>query len=310
MQTIVALCMNPAIDLSAMVDGVVPEHKLRCKPPHYEPGGGGINVGRAIHNLGGEAVVYYPAGGATGLALQELLDHEGLNHHAIPIKGWTRLNGAILDELKGQQYRFIAPGPELCEAEWQACLDELAALRPRPGYLVASGSLPPGVPEDFYARLARRARDAGSRFVVDTSGAALALAVSIGVYLLKPSLRELSQLAGREIRGESEQREVVQQLVRSGMSEVVLLSLGAEGALIVWAEGSARLRPPPVLVQSAVGAGDSLVAGLLLGLVRGLSLTDAFRFGVAAATATVMNPGTQLCRREDTERLYERLVVE
>jgi len=308
MQTIVTLTMNPAIDLSSAVDRVVPGHKLRCKPPRYEPGGGGINVGRAIRKLGGEAVVYYPAGGATGQALQELLDQEGLDHHAIPIKGWTRINGAVVDESTGQQYRFIAPGPELSEAEWQGCLNELAALRPTPGYLVASGSLPPGVPEDFYARLARLAGDAGSRFAVDTSGAALARAVSTGVYLLKPSLRELSQLAGREIRGESQQREVAEHLVRSGKSEVVLLSLGAEGALMVWAEGSARLRPPPVPVQSTVGAGDSMVAGFLLGLVRGQSLTDAFRLGVAAATATVMNPGTQLCRREDTERLYEQLV--
>lgn len=309
-QTIATLTMNPAIDLSSTVDRVVPGHKLRCTAPRYEPGGGGINIGRAIRNLGGEAAVYYPAGGATGQALRDLLDQEGLDHHPIPIKGWTRMNGAVLDESTQQQYRFIAPGPELSGAEWQRCLDEVAALRPRPSYLAASGSLPPGVPEDFYARLAGLARDAGSRFVVDTSGAALALAVSKGVYLLKPSLRELSQLAGQDIRGESQQRDVARQLVRSGQSEVVLLSLGAEGALMVWAEGSARLRPPPVPVQSSVGAGDSLVAGFLLGLVRGQSLTDAFRFGVAAATASVMNPGTQLCRREDAERLCEQLVIE
>ena len=310
MQTIVTLTMNPAIDLSASVDRVVTDHKLRCKPPRYEPGGGGINIGRAIHKLGGEAVAYYPAGGATGQALRELLDREGVNHHAIAIKGWTRMNGAILDESTRQEYRFVAPGPELSEAEWQGCLNALAAVRPRPTYLAASGSLAPGVPEDFYARLAVLARDAGTRFVVDASGAALALAVSSGVYMLKPSLRELSELAGRDIRGESQQREVAQQIVRSGKSEVVLLSLGAEGALMVWAEGSARLRPPPVQVQSTVGAGDSLVAGFLLSLTRGRSLRDAFRFGVAAGTATVMRPGTQLCPPEDTERLYEQLTIE
>lgn len=309
MQTIVTLTMNPAIDLSASVGRVVADHKLRCKPPRYEPGGGGINIGRAIHNLGGKAAVYYPAGGATGEALRELLDREEVDHHAIPIKGWTRINGGIMDESTRHEYRFIAPGPELCDAEWQRCLNEVAAIRPRPTYLAVSGSLPPGVPDDFYARLAHLAMDAGTRFVVDASGAALARAVAAGVYLLKPSLAELSQLVGREIRGELQQCEIAQQLVRSGRSEVVLLSLGAEGALMVCAESSTRLRAPSVPKESTVGAGDSLVAGFLLGLVRGQSLKDAFRFGVAAATATVMRPGTQLCRREDAERLYEQLTI-
>jgi 6-phosphofructokinase 2 len=310
MPAIVTLTMNPAIDLSSTVDRVVPGHKLRCTPPRWDPGGGGINIGRAIHKLGGEAVVYYPAGGATGQALRELLDREGLDHHAIPIGGWTRINGAVLDESTRQQYRFIAPGPELSDGEWQRCLDEVAGIRPAPGYVAASGSLPPGVPDDFYARLARGARAAGSRVVLDTSGAALALALAGGVYLVKPSLRELSQLAGRELRAEPEQCEFARHLVQSGQSEVVVLSLGADGALMVWAEGSARLRPPPVVVQSTVGAGDSMLAGILLALVRRESLTAAFRFGVAAATASVMNPGTGLCDREQTERLYGRLVLE
>jgi 6-phosphofructokinase 2 len=166
------------------------------------------------------------------------------------------------------------------------------------------------VPDEFYARLAARARATGSRFVLDTSGAALALALDAGVYLVKPSLRELSQIARREIRGEADQVEVARHLVQKGKSEVVVLSLGADGALMVWAEGSARLRPPPVPVQSTVGAGDSMLAGFLLALTRGEPLTDAFRFGVAAATASVMNPGTELCDRAQTEELYAKLVLE
>jgi 6-phosphofructokinase 2 len=310
MRTIVTLTMNPAIDLSSSVERVVPDHKLRCKAPRYEPGGGGINVGRAIHNLGGEAVVYYPAGGPTGQILQDLLDRDGVTQRTIPIKDWTRMNGAIWSEATREHYRFIMPGPELCPAEWQACLDTLAAHRPVPAYVVASGSLPPGVPEDFYVRLGRLAREQGIRFVLDSSGAALALAMASGVYCVKPSLRELGQLSGREIRGESDQYETARQLVQSGKTEVVLLSLGADGALVVWAQGGARLRAPAVEVRSAVGAGDSMLAGLLLGLARGQSLTSAFRLAVAAATAAVMNPGTQLCRREDTERLVEQLTVE
>jgi 6-phosphofructokinase 2 len=307
---IVTLTLNPAIDLSSTVDRLVPGHKLRCAPPRGAPRGGGIHIGRAIHKLGGAAVVYYPAGGPTGQALRRLLDREGLVHHAIPIHGWTRINGAVTEESTHEQYRFVAPGPELSGVEWQRCLDEVAGIRPAPRYVAASGSLPPGVPDDFYARLGERVRAAGGRFVLDTSGAALVPAVAGGVYLVKPSLRELSQLAGREIRGASEQCDVARHLVESGKSEVVLLSLGADGALMGWAGGSARLRPPTVPVRSTVGAGDSMLGGFLLALVRGESLTDAFRFAVAAATASVMNPGTELCDREQTEQLYGKLAVE
>jgi 6-phosphofructokinase 2 len=242
--------------------------------------------------------------------LQELLDQEGLNHHPIAVENLTRQNLTVLEESTDQQFRFGMPGPVLRDVEWQRCLDEMSNIDPKPHYTVASGSLPPGVPEDFYARVARLARDLGSRTIVDTSEEALCLAAREGVYLLKPNMRELRQLAGCEIKDESEQGAVVEEIVESGQAEVVVVSLGSAGALLVSAEGAERLRAPTVPIKSKIGAGDSMVAGIVLGLARGQALPDAVRFGMAAGAAAVMTPGTELCRREDTERLYEWMISE
>jgi 6-phosphofructokinase 2 len=298
--------VNPSIDKSSYVNQVIPGRKLRCQPPRHEPGGGGINVSRAIHRLGGQSVALYTAGGATGQMLQDLLGDEGvINHRPIPIENLTRQNLTVLEEASGQQYRFGMPGPALKDAEWQRCLDEVAMLNPKTGYIVASGSLPSGVPDDFYARVASLAREMGSRTIVDTSGEPLRLAAREGVYLLKPNLRELSQLAGRDLDDEAQQEAAAWDLVDTGQSELVVVSLGAAGALLVSSAGHKRLRSPTVPIRSRVGAGDSMVAGLVLALARGASLYDAARFGVAAGAAAVMTPGTELCRREDVEQLYE-----
>lgn len=307
-KAIATLTMNPAIDMSASVAHVAPEIKLRCNPPRRDPGGGGINVARAIRRLGGDAVAIYPSGGLTGQLLQDLLDREALRHQPIPIREITRENVTILDETTGQQYRFGMPGPQLDDAEWQRCLDGVAGLSPTPDYLVASGSLPAGAPAEFFAHVAALARTLGARLVLDTSGEALKQAVENGgVYLLKPNMRELSQLAGRRIEDEAHQEEVALQLVRSGKAEVVVVSLGAAGALYATREGSERLRAPTVPIQSKIGAGDSMVGGMVLSLARGDALRDAVRFGVAAGAAAVMTPGTDLCHREDVERLYRQM---
>jgi len=303
----VTLSVNPALDKSANVDHVIAEHKLRCTAPRSEPGGGGINVARAIKQLGGEALALYTAGGPNGETLHALLDEADVTHRTLPIQGWTRESFTVYETATTLQYRFNLPGPTLQEAEWRRCLDIIAALDPQPNYFVASGSLPPGVPADFYAQVARVGRQLGARVIVDTSQAALRQAVQAGVFLIKPNLRELSHLAGRELQDEADQEAVAEEIVKNGGCEVLVVSLGAAGVLLVTQHGSSRLRAPTVPIRSKVGAGDSTVAGIVLGLARGLSLTDAVRFGVAAGAAAVMTPGSELCRRDDTERLYERM---
>ncbi|WP_371830663.1 1-phosphofructokinase family hexose kinase [Candidatus Entotheonella palauensis] len=224
------------------------------------------------------------------------------------IADWTRESFVVLEKTTKQQFRFGMPGPTLSETEWRHCLDVLAALNPSPDYIVASGSLPLGVPADFYARVARLGRKCGARVIVDTPGEALRAAVHEGVYLVKPNLRELSDLADHDLKEEAQQEAAVMDLVHRENCQAVVLSLGAAGVLLGSASGCERFRAPTVPIVSKVGAGDSTVAGLVLSLARGRSLHEAVQFGIAAGAAAVMTPGTELCRREDTERLYERLI--
>lgn len=304
---IVTLTMNPAIDVSVSVDRVIADAKLRCGVPRHEPGGGGVNVSRAIQRLGGKSLAIYPAGGATGEFYEKLLSDEGLSQHRITVSGWTRENLMVTEESTGRQYRFIMPGPELSERQWQKCLDELSGLNPRPKYIVASGSLPQGAPEGFYAQVVRLGKKLGSRVVVDTKGDALIRAAEEGVYLLKPNLGEFTQLTGRAIDDEAEMRKAAAELVRQGMCQALALSLGRAGAWLFTREESTYIPTPTVTIRSTVGSGDSMVGGIVLSLVRGKSLEEAVRFGVAAGAAAVMTPGTELCRREDAERLYEQI---
>ena len=301
---IVTLTMNPALDIATATDIVVPTHKLRCEAPRYDPGGGGINVARAVHALGGDALAIFPAGGAAGETITRLLRAEGVPHDAVPIAGFTRESLAVEERRSGRQFRFILPGPELGPADRQRCLERLAAAAPQAAYIVASGSLPLGVPADFYAQVGALARRCGARFALDTSGAALK-ASGHGIHLLKPSLRELEELAGREMVGERDEEAAARALVAEGRCEILVVSLGPRGALFATARGSERVPALPVAPKSTVGAGDSMLAGVVLGLSRGLELREAVRFGVAAGTAALLGSGTQLCRRDETERLYE-----
>ena len=305
--SIVTLTVNPCIDESAVVDQVVADRKLRCGPPRYEPGGGGINVARAIRRLGGDALAIYPAGGPAGGLLASLLAREGVAHRPIPIAGWTRENLNVSEQSTGRQFRFVLPGPPLAVREWEALLEEVEGLRPFPDYVVASGSLPPEVPSDFLARVGRMSRERGARFVLDASGEAAKAALEEGVFLVKPSLREFQHLTGLADAEETHLVAESKRWIASGRCEAVVLSLGAAGVLWVTAGSSERLLSPTVPVRSTVGAGDSLLAGIVLRLAQGHPMGDAVRFGIAAGAATVMNPGTELCHRVDAERLYEQM---
>ena len=308
MKTIVTMTLNPAIDKSSSVAHVVPERKLYCKPPLFEPGGGGVNVSRAIKKLGGKSLLLYPAGGLTGKRLQQLLDEEGLDHRPLPIVGMIRESLVILEESTGQQYRFGMPGPKLKKIEWESFLQKLAVIAPPPDYVVASGSLPPGVPPDFYAQVARVGKKKGTKTIVDVSGKALKEALEEGVFLIKPNVREFRELVGEEIKEESQIKAEAQKMVKNGRCEVLVISLGAAGALAVSEDFAEHILPPTVPIVSKVGAGDSMVAGIALSLARGNPLRESVLFGVAAGTAAVMTPGTELCRREDAERLYESMI--
>ncbi|HUE95769.1 MAG TPA: 1-phosphofructokinase family hexose kinase [Longimicrobiaceae bacterium] len=307
MKRIVTVTMNPAVDASSSTDRVAADEKLRCEPLEREPGGGGINVARAIGKLGGDALALYPAGGTMGELLGELLEPEPLRHQRLDIAGSTRENVTIRESGSDRQYRFVMPGPELEQAEWQAVLESIAGLDPAPDFVVGSGSLPEGVPDDFFARLAETSQSRGARFVLDTSGDALREGLSEAVFLVKPNLRELGQVAGRDVAEDPDQERATREIIDQGRAELVVVSLGGAGVLLVTGSHVERIPAPTVPIRSKVGAGDSTVAGIVLGLARGMEIEDAVRLGVAAGAAAVMTPGSELCRREDTERFYDRI---
>ncbi len=306
MTDIVTLTLNPTVDRSARIDRVVAEHKLRCQDERFDPGGGGVNVAVAITQLGGDALAIFTAGGVIGGMLERLLSDQGVQNRAIPISSNTRENVIITETESDQQYRFGFPGPELTDAEQQACFEAVTQLDPAPTHLVLSGSLPPGVPDEFVGRIIQAMPDS-TRVTLDVSGKALKRGVEQSVFLLKPNQRELGQLVDREIESDQDARDAAHRLIDRGKVHAMMVSLGRGGVMLVTREGEHRINAPTVKIRSKIGAGDSTVAGTVLALQRGESLPDAARFGVACGSAAVMTEGTQLCRRDDAERLYQEL---
>ncbi len=310
MAEIVTLTPNPAIDLSTSVDRIVPVRKLRCAPARRDPGGGGVNVARVINRFGGNVEAVLPVGGFTGQLLRRLIADEGIPNRVIVAEAETREDFSVSELSAAHQYRFVLPGLPLREAEWRGCLDALAASTPRPNFVVGSGSLPPGVPDDFYAQAAAITRKFGAKFVVDASGTPLAAAIEHGVYMIKPNLRELRDLIGLELLKQNDWIIAAREYITAGKVEVVALSLGHLGALLVTRDRAWRARALSIKPVSAVGAGDSFLGAMIFSLAKGNSLADAFRLGMAAGSSALINEGTELCRPEDAYRLYAAVTIE
>ncbi|MDX5370965.1 MAG: hexose kinase [Pseudomonadaceae bacterium] len=301
---IVTLTLSPALDVATAVPRLWPNDKLRCSPPIHAPGGGGVNVARAIRRLGGEALALLPLGGSTGQHVQALLDDEGVPNRVLTIAQWTRECINVTNQADGQQYRLVMPGARLAATEQEALLAALEAL-PAPDFLVVSGSLPEGLAPDLLPRLLRGAARRGTRCVVDSSGPALRQALEVGgLLLIKPNLEELRALAGEDIAGPERLQHIARELALGRRCAAVLVSLGAQGAQLVTETLSLHIPALPVPRRSTVGAGDSLVAGVTLKLAAGADWLEAARYGVAAGSAAIMAEGSELCRLEDTERLY------
>lgn len=301
--TIVTLTMNPALDITTGADIVRQTEKIRCSAARYDPGGGGINVARVAHALGASVSAIFPAGGPTGETVRDLVAAEGVTHRQVGIASSTRESFTVNEGSTGGQYRFVLPGPHVSFAEQALCLDELRRAAAGAEFVVASGSLPPGVPADFYQRVAGVCRDAGALLILDTSGGGLTH-VKSDVFLLKPSVRELRECVGRELATETEQAAAAHELINRGIAQAVVVSLGSDGALVAVAGRTQRFSAIPVRGGSGVGAGDAMVAAITVGLSRAWPLSDAVRYGIAAGAAMLLTPGTAVCRRADVERFY------
>jgi 6-phosphofructokinase 2 len=310
MAHVVTLTLNPALDLSTAVDAVVPFRKLRCEALRRDPGGGGINVARVVRRLEGDAVAVYPAGGPAGEFLERLVTAEGVTSRTIAIAGDTREDFTAFETNSGKQYRFVAPGPTLSDAEWRAAVDAFAALTEKGGYCVVSGSLPPGVPESVFSDIARKTAARAASLVLDTTAEGLRAALAHDVALIKPNQQEFAELSGVDDRSTDALLAAARRLIAQGRVGAIALSLAEDGALLVTNDGAWAAQAPRVAAKSTVGAGDSFLGGMVHARLHGKSWPDALRRAVAAGSAALLSPGTDLARPDAIALLEPDVVIE
>lgn len=304
---IITCTLNPALDVSTATAEMKSDDKLRCAEPSFEPGGGGVNVSRALKRLETDALAIYTRGGATGQLYESLVKKEGIRQAPVEIGGMTRESLTVRDEKTKKLYRFVLPGPELTREEVKRVLDRIADFKDA-DYLVASGSLPPGVPDDFYSRLSESARQHHFRLIADTSGSALRSMVKTGAYLIKPNRKELEELLDKPLQNDRELLKAAEDLVSAHALEVVVVSLGPDGAILATEDGSEKLRSPSIdRAESAVGAGDSMVAGIVCSLSQGNSIKEAVKYGLACGSAALLTPGSELLYKQDADRLFQQI---
>jgi 6-phosphofructokinase 2 len=308
MSKILTLTLNPCIDKTIWVDKLIPEKKLKGKHPENEPGGGGINVSRAIKFLGKESKAIFLNGGYTGSYFLKLLNAESIEYTESHITGDTRTNLMLIDESTLLEYRIGMEGPEISASESENLLNILKQQTDY-DFLVASGSLPKGISDAFYAEVAAIVASYNAKFILDTSGSALKKALEQKLFLLKPNLNELSLLCGiSENATISEIIQATKLLLNTIACTVIVVSLGANGAVLVTKEETHHILPPKVEVKSTVGAGDSMVAGMTIALSKNLSWKEVLQYGIACGTAATLNSGRGLCNPIDVERLYNELL--
>jgi 6-phosphofructokinase 2 len=307
MHSILTITLNPAVDKNYTLNRLLPEHKLRVPNPQIDAGGGGINVSKGINRLGGKSTILTLTGGRNGELLKELIKKEDIEMLTIDLKEETRESIVISEQSTNQQYRIVVEGPTISTQTTELILETIAAMKPFPSIIVASGSLPKGIQDDFYGRIGKIIEPKGSKYIVDTSGHALLQAVEQGVYLVKPNLLELSRLSGNEQLELDDVDEAAMELIKKGKCAIVVVSLGAAGAMLVTKNECEHIMAPNVKRKSTVGAGDSMVAGMVWGMQQGYTNKEMIRIGIACGSAATLNEGTQLFTKEAADRLYKWL---
>lgn len=299
---ILTITLNPCIDKSSTISTLKPESKLRCTEVVHEAGGGGINVSKALKKLDATSIALFPAGGHNGNMLCSLLKEEGILFHAVDTKVETRENWVVTETSTNDQFRFTFPGREVLESTIKTLVDQIRSFSPN--YVVASGSLPPGLPDYFYGLIVKSAGAVGAKCIVDTSGPALQALKGKNAYLIKPNIGELCKMLNIEHLEKDEVDDAAQQAIIDGYAELIAVSMGPEGAWLVSRDKKYYCKAPAVEKRSTVGAGDSMVAGMTYQLQKGSPLREVIRFGVACGSAATMNTGTQLFKPEDVQQLY------
>lgn len=293
---IYTVTLNPTLDITYVIEEITFGEPVSAQEVLKSPGGKGINVSRALRAMGTDSVAMALIGGYVGDEVLDLLHHEGLILQIVKIKSETRTNVIVLGERDDRELMIRAAGPPVDRAEAERITRLIFQIAEAPEILVLSGSLPPGVSEDIYASMTREGKSRGSKVVIDSKGPPLAAGVSAGPYMIKPNLLEFNALAGRELNDEREIVGFARELNGEGV-EVVVVSLGRDGALLVTRDIALR-GIVPAISEDTVGAGDSMVAGLVMGIMDSLPLEGVFKTGLACGVSAVMNRGPGLADPE------------
>ncbi|QNK77903.1 MULTISPECIES: 1-phosphofructokinase family hexose kinase [Winogradskyella] len=304
---IITLTLNPALDKSATINHLVPEQKLKCHAIEFQAGGGGVNISRVLHTLGVKNNCMFTYGGDTGKTLKGLLDAEHLECTPIPVAAWTRENLAVVDAKTELQYRFGMPGKGLSPTEIETLKSTINQSVTEDTIFVMSGSIPDAMAADFYIQLRDSLTAKNVKIIIDTSGEALKASLKKPVFLMKPNQGELAQLAGKDFLTKPEQEAFAMQLIHNQQAEYVVVSLGARGAFLASADGIYYQNTPSVKVKSTIGAGDSMVAGLIYAIAQGLPSKAILKWGVICGVATTMTGGTNLASKENIQKVIDLL---
>jgi len=305
---IATITLNPSLDEHIMVHGLVVEEANRWEKLYRYAGGKGIDVSRAIHEMGGVSIAYGFIGGANGRVVEILLDEEGVLFSFTPIKQETRTNFIITDTKTRQQTRIGAPGPRISPRELERFNRKLRKMRPSPDMMAVGGSAPPGVPTNIYHGIITEARGFGVRTILDSSGQLLSEGIKANPFLVKPNVHEAEELLGKTLETEEDIIEAALELTHAGI-QIAIISRGKDGIIAATRKSIIKAVPPPVEVKSAVGAGDCTIAGLALKLAYNEPLLEACRLAVAMGSAAVLTPGTELCHKADVEKILPEIKV-
>lgn len=304
---IYTVTLNPALDRTLHVESLVPGQSTRIQSEARFAGGKGIDVSRALREMGSDSVALGLVGGFDGKELEGRLLISGIACRFTHIANETRTNIIIQDESNGTETALLARGPEVQPPELMDFLDVLEKS-PDMSFLIISGSLPPGLTPEVYCRMISIGNERGAKVMLDTAGEALRQSIRAHPAVIKPNRYELAELAGKALPDINAIAEYAAGLL--DLVEIVLVSLGAEGIVMVTRNQTVRARPPRVAVKSTVGAGDCAVAGFVHGMATGESSMDALRRAVAAGTAATLNAGTGLCRCADIDVMMKQITLE
>jgi 1-phosphofructokinase family hexose kinase len=307
---IITLTLNPSIDYILRVPQILVEDTLRAEKAVLQAGGKGINVSRVLTRLGINNIAWGFCGGDTGNWLRQYMDDEKVPHDFTQIRTATRINTIITEASTYKQIRISAPGGEVSDEEADILVEKFRQLPSDVHWVALGGSHPPGLSSSCTRRLIESANAQGARCILDADGTILKEGLKARPYLIKPNQYELERLLGHPVENTGDIVAGARSLINDRLVEVVVTSRAEAGALLITRDQVFLGNAPNVPIRSKVGAGDSMVAGIMTGLVTGAPFEEILRMGIAAGTAAVMTAGTELCHRPDYENLLKETRIE